>query len=638
MSLMPTQSREFLESSTAGDRSGSFGVLFEVTAKRSILIQTFAVKHFGGNGFNFHVFTKSGSIGSSYSDASAWTKLGQASYGTLSSTLNNPVTLPSQNLSPVMLNAGETQSFYIACVGNYFRVHEESAGTVVENSDASIAAGLNKYPYDTLFHSSTQGLGSTKYMFQGKLIYSYGVEPPSASPSDIPSVVPSISTEPTFISKAPSDVPSLSVKPTGAPIDPTAQPTISTAPTVDPYKEATIQISIPSQLVLSGFQMPTSQVKINTVLTLLADTIKARASVKLNSNQRVKSVKILSINGVPFNGSSSRRLQDSALIEYEIILEEICSTSKCDDSQAVANALYQSVTQEMRASIDDGSLTTAIVQSAQASGADADALLAAAVESGDFGEVVTTIIGLLGDFYPDWSGGGYCLNDGNEPDYMKLNPSLWVYSTRSSCCTRYYSYAYNDCMGSDAVPSGKYYPDWDQNQESRCVSDGQEPDYMASNPTAWMYDSAEECCTRYYSWDLGACVTNSGGTAVESATRKWYVLDGEEKCVQDCEVNASEPTCGGLANPWDSLFASSSDCCSQKVSWVSLNVCDATSQGQTPTGSSKWYVDWDNLKCVMDCEGSSSCGGLAEPHYALHVNKAACCSTQLSWDTDCLGK
>ena len=147
--------------------------------------------HFGGNNFNFHVFTKSGSWTDSYNDQSKWTKIGAASFSTLSSTSNNPVRLPSRNIDPVVIYSGQTQSFYIACVGNYFRVHEEISGVKAENNDATIYAGLKKYPYDTLFHSSNQGLGSTKYMFQGAMIYSQLTDPPSVAPTDSLSFSPS---------------------------------------------------------------------------------------------------------------------------------------------------------------------------------------------------------------------------------------------------------------------------------------------------------------------------------------------------------------------------------------------------------------------------------------------------------------
>ncbi|KAL7504512.1 hypothetical protein ACHAXN_005395 [Cyclotella atomus] len=40
-----------------------------------------------------------------------------------------------------------------------------------------------------------------------------------------------------------------------------------------------------------------------------------------------------------------------------------------------------------------------------------------------------------GLFYPDFSGQNTsCLADGNEPAYMKANPSLWMYTTLSDCC------------------------------------------------------------------------------------------------------------------------------------------------------------------------------------------------------------
>ena len=660
VSLMPSQDRVFLSSYTSGLRSGAFGVMFEgeyndmhrefisvqlnlteytflfyiaVTPKRAILVQTFAIKHFGGNNFNFRVFTKSGPIGSSYNTANAWTEIGSISYASLSSSgSSNPITLPSQGIDAVPIYTGETQSFYIACVGNYFEVREETLGTKSENNEVSIVAGLKK-PENGLFHTNTQGTQSTKYMFQGKLIYSYEVDPPSASPSATPSSLPSTSSMPTVKTPFPSSEPSKSLAPTGTPITPTGAPSVSDKPTIDPFSEVHIEITVPSRMTISGFNIPTNQVEINTVITILAATLKKAASANLNTSQRIIDVKIISIGGVKVTSTQRlRSLTGGTLIEYEILLEAICATSSCDDSQEVANALYKQATDSMKAAIDDGSLATTLKQNAQAAG-NADSLLTVAVDSGDFSPVIITILGLLTDFYPDWVGGGYCSNDGNEPFYMQKDASTWLYPTRAGCCDRYFSYAYNECMGSLAASSGKYYPDW-TNGGDACLVDGKEPSYMKSNPDGWLYDDADSCCKRYFPWNFSKCVTSSGGTVSNLATREWYVDHAKKQCVQDCAVDATDPTCGGNANAWDSLHGTVSECCTEHLGWIKTSTCAAVSQGQTPPDSNKWYVEWSNETCVKDCEGNAPCGGLAQPWNGLFDSVVECCKT-MPWNGKC---
>ena len=287
---------------------------------------------------------------------------------------------------------------------------------------------------------------------------------------------------------------------------------------------------------------------------------------------------------------SIRILQTASTVEYELILEEICSTTSCEDSQAVANALYQQVTDELRQVIDSGAFTTMLQQNAQA--LSVDALLSTAVGSGDFGSVVVAILGLLTNWYPDWVRGGYCVNDGNEPLYMSLNPTAWLYSTRAECCGRYFNYEYIDCMGNSLAPSGLFYPNWEGN-EFLCLSDGNEPSYMRNKPDTWLYPDIESCCQRYYGWAFNDCVVASGGMSMSSSTRKWYANFQINICVQDCIVDAVDPTCGGLAKSSDQLFETPDSCCEVKLSWVARSVCVDESNHDLVTGSSQWYVDYE---------------------------------------------
>jgi hypothetical protein len=326
-------------------------------------------------------------------------------------------------MDSVRINAGATQSFYIACVGNYFMVNEATSSETTSNGDANIRAGFRKYPYDTLFQNGNQQY----YLFRGALVYSYAVEAPSTSPSVLPSVAPSLSGKPTFISGKPSTSPTLSSAPSSSP---SAKPT-TLAPTKDPFKEAHIEIKIPAKISLSGFNIPQTQVELQTVVTILATTLKNAFSTNLLTSQRVTAVNIISINGVLVSSGTTlrNRLLESrnlevAIIDYEVLLEEICSTSSCDDAEAAAADLYEKATDTMKTEIDCGRFASAVRDAASAS--NVEALLDIAVESSDFSEVVLTLLGVLSTFYPDWENGGYCKNDGEYFDCTirhHLNPS-----------------------------------------------------------------------------------------------------------------------------------------------------------------------------------------------------------------------
>lgn len=144
----------------------------------------------------------------------------------------------------------------------------------------------------------------------------------------------------------------------------------------------------------------------------------------LNSSQRVKSVRIISINGVAVTGGftlrrlSSRELS-SATVEYETLLEEICQTTGCTDADTVAQQLYNQATSTMKEEIDNGNFASSVKSSA--SSANVDALLAVAVETSDFSTVVLNLLGALSIWYPDWEGSGYCINDGESLDRKHLH-------------------------------------------------------------------------------------------------------------------------------------------------------------------------------------------------------------------------
>lgn len=82
-----------------------------------------------------------------------------------------------------------------------------------------------------------------------------------------------------------------------------------------------------------------------------------------------------------------------------------------------------------------------------------------------------------GKFYPDWIGDDTCKNDGSAPEYMVLNPTMWLHDTLSDCCKANYAWKMYDCMGTTPVAStGKFYPDWSGSNEG-CLNDGGEPQY-----------------------------------------------------------------------------------------------------------------------------------------------------------------
>ncbi|KAK1743967.1 hypothetical protein QTG54_005564 [Skeletonema marinoi] len=202
-------------------------------------------------------------------------------------------------------------------------------------------------------------------------------------------------------------------------------------------------------------------------------------------------------------------------------------------------------------------------------------------------EAETTDVNL---FYPNWDWEvSSCVNDGDEPDYMAVNPTGWLFSTKSACCENWFAFSYDECMGDDdcnedeyvyeelfypdwedtmscindefflweyfdctdtePLASDKYYPDWSNWDGPTCVNDGEMPQYMLSDPYfQHPTPTLEECCKEHFGWDFKMCM----GPSFVAPDVKWYVdWTFPSKCVQDCN---GEWPCGGVAVQWNTLF------------------------------------------------------------------------------------
>eukprot|EP00956_Cyclotella_meneghiniana_P034765 scaffold108040_cov122-Cyclotella_meneghiniana.AAC.5 len=194
-------------------------------------------------------------------------------------------------------------------------------------------------------------------------------------------------------------------------------------------------------------------------------------------------------------------------------------------------------------------------------------------------------------WYPDWEGtNNDCLQDGSEP------------FSKAGCCDEfYYYYDYSTCMNESSSSSSgtSYYPDW--SGDDTCKNDGQAPPYMVGNPTLWLHSTLAECCNTHYFWKSNECI----GTTVSASTGLYYPdwSGDDEGCLND----GNEPAfMTQSSNSW--VYSTLGSCREEHYSW-NLNSCLGTS---VSAGSSKWYMDRKESKCVQDYTGSSQCGGLAE--------------------------
>merc|ERR1711957_737797 len=123
-------------------------------------------------------------------------------------------------------------------------------------------------------------------------------------------------------------------------------------------------------------------------------------------------------------------------------------------------------------------------------------------------------------FYPDWSSGGSgCKNDSKEPSYMAANPSYYMSTTLLKCCTTYFGWNYDVCMGNErgVCKRALWYPDW-EGCEGASASAGAVGDNL------------------------------------------WYKRSADWVCVQDCTLTGG--VCGGVRSSWEtSTYATRAKCC-----------------------------------------------------------------------------
>ena len=134
--------------------------------------------------------------------------------------------------------------------------------------------------------------------------------------------------------------------------------------------------------------------------------------------------------------------------------------------------------------------------------------------------------------------------------------------------------------------------------------------------------------------DPDMCASQSDLSSTGS--RKFYVNQKDKKCAQYCPSAGGVPCAGPPQHLSAQLFNDATECCEEKLSWLSLAKCLEATTG-IPTalggagGSGEWYIDWGLSKCVKDCVGAASCGGLKETWDIGHASANACCNNMISW-------
>ena len=143
---------------------------------------------------------------------------------------------------------------------------------------------------------------------------------------------------------------------------------------------------------------------------------------------------------------------------------------------------------------------------------------------------------------------------------------FWLFRVLKQFSTYYfktgaehYKWKMDECMGLEVDGTGIYYPDWTGDNEA-CLNDRNEPQYMVQNPSIWMFSTLDECCEKYYSYNLATCT----GASASTGTTKFWIRWSDKKCVQDC---VGPSPCGGIAESWDTKYNTKAECCKENMSY-----------------------------------------------------------------------
>jgi len=524
--------------------------------------------------------------------------------------------------------------------------------------------------------------------------------PESPEPSLAPSSTPSKSFEPTLTPSGHSSLsPSVSLTPSESSDNiPVTVPSPTDAPVAQPStgkQSVTIPGSISTSVDICVLSQNVREQFSNAV-------VQAISGVLLSSFNNNSIVKIASVCGVGSGrrSLSSRNLQtQSWQIEYEVTQTFTCEVASCSSPADAArlSTIANQVSTSVNDSLTSGQFAVMLRANISPSSGINQTILDCLVVWGTISEARTEVDGpRTGVFYPDWQyQSGTCLEDGNEPLYMKKN-DVWLFSSLEGCCSRFYSgWNFNKCM--NVRGSGLWFVD---HMNEKCVTDCKDENGgtcggLANPLSDRLYSDPKSCCESELAYRFkDLCEAESLQSNCYAGTGKFYSggVGGGEYCVRDCDPASGDSTCGGLVeesyvmlhdsaeaccraeyqwidvelctvrsnqtrlekywpdktnskcykdseNPTVDLsvqiFDTASECCKVGIFWLSENECLSAS-GVTPevtAGSSKFYVDWERMKCVKDCEGAAPCGGFAHWWEYLYGSASACCVKLPQYDS-----
>jgi len=237
-------------------------------------------------------------------------------------------------------------------------------------------------------------------------------------------------------------------------------------------------------------------------------------------------------------------------------------------------------------------------------------------------------------FYPDYTGNKCaqdCVTSAANPSctgVVENTVGLPLYATITECCSQKFSYV-NAAM-CKARSDGTDHTNLFYVDGSVCKQDCASGGLCAGNPTSLsekMFDTAAKCCASISWADSNSC--QGINAAARTGTSKFYPDEIGKKCAQDCATAVANPSCTGVVENTVGLqmYATVTECCSQKFSYVNAAMCKARSDGTDHTNL--FYVD--GSVCKQDCASGGLCAGNPTSLSEKMFDTAAKCCASISW-------
>ncbi len=162
-----------------------------------------------------------------------------------------------------------------------------------------------------------------------------------------------------------------------------------------------------------------------------------------------------------------------------------------------------------------------------------------------------------------------------------------------------------------------WYPDWTGDNKG-CIMDVSE-----DGRTSFKYKTLAECCAKHYQWDWNSCMGTNAAIGPDGNFLYYPDWEGDNK---SCKNDGQQPTY--MSNNVDAwMYKDLESCCKASYSY-DLDACLGSTED---SGSKRWFVDSQQMKCVQDCNGPSPCGGFSNRWETTYNTAEECCDKTLWW-------